>query len=275
MSSSKIEELKKLRENVNLVVNGDSQIIKEAPTIVITNHNCLKDIFYLPMSLSLEDKIISLISSRLIYKKDIKRQEVVNKYLYSMPIEAHGGKNYANLCLDSAANLLAEGYNLNIFPEGAYINDKEHVYKGRTGAARILFSAKEKGINPNIVPISINVSQIDVDLDSYNLNEDDRVIVNILNPIDYNDIYYDYKNSSSFVERNANLHKIIDNGMKAIAKSLNREYVDSYIELYPKKNVIFEDGEKIDTDIAKKKQYYLVYKKSLENRCKSLKKVLK
>lgn len=275
MSSSKIEELKKLRENVNLVVNGDSQIIKEAPTIVITNHNCLKDIFYLPMSLSLEDKIISLISSRLIYKKDIKRQEVVNKYLYSMPIEAHGGKSYANLCLDSAANLLAEGYNLNIFPEGAYINDKEHVYKGRTGAARILFSAKEKGINPNIVPISINVSQIDVDLDSYNLNEDDRVIVNILNPIDYNDIYYDYKNSSSFVERNANLHKIIDNGMKAIAKSLNREYVDSYIELYPKKNVIFEDGEKIDTDIAKKKQYYLVYKKSLENRCKSLKKVLK
>ena len=40
-------------------------------------------------------------------------------------------------------------------------------------------------------------------------------------------------------------------------------------------NVIFENGEKIDTDIARKKQYYIVYKRGLENRCKSLKKVLK
>lgn len=92
MSSIKIEELKKLRNSINLEVNGNPEIIKESPTIVITNHNCLKDIFYLPISLSEEDKIISLISSRLIYKRDIKRQEVVNKYLYSMPIEAHGGK---------------------------------------------------------------------------------------------------------------------------------------------------------------------------------------
>ena len=261
MSSSKIEELKKLRNSIDLVVNGKPEIIKESPTIVITNHNCLKDIFYLPMSLSEEDKIISLISSRLIYKRDIKRQEVVNRYLYSMPIEAHGGKEYANLCLDSAANLLSNGYNLNIFPEGAYIDDKEHVYKGRTGAARILFRAKENGVNPNIIPISIN--------------ENDKVVVNVLDPIDYTDTYYDYKNSSSFEEKNANLHKIIDIGMRSIAESLNREYVDSYIELCPKKNVIFETGEKVDTDIARKKQYYIVYKRGLENRCKSLKKVLK
>lgn len=275
MSSSKIEELKKLRNSINLVVNGKPEIIKESPTIVICNHNCLKDIFYLPMSLSEEDKIISLISSRLIYKRDIKRQEIVNRYLYSMPIEAHGGKEYANLCLDSAANLLSNGYNLNIFPEGAYIDDKEHVYKGRTGAARILFSAKENGINPNIIPISIDVSQTEADLDSYNLNGNDKVVVNVLDPIDYTDTYYDYKNSSSFEEKNANLHKIVDIGMRSIAESLNREYVDSYIELCPKKNVIFENGEKIDTDIARKKQYYIVYKRGLENRCKSLKKVLK
>ena len=55
MSSSKIEELKKLRNSIDLVVNGKPEIIKESPTIVITNHNCLKDIFYLPMSLSEED----------------------------------------------------------------------------------------------------------------------------------------------------------------------------------------------------------------------------
>ena len=228
---------------------------------MITNHNCLKDIFYLPMSLSEEDKIISLISSRLIYKRDIKRQEVVNKYLYSMPIEAHGGKEYANLCLDSAANLLSNGYNLNIFPEGAYIDDKEHVYKGRTGAARILFSAKENGINPNIIPISIDVSQTEADLDSYNLNENDKVVVNVLDPIDYTDTYYYYKNSSSFEEKNANLHKIMDIGMRAIAESLNREYVDSYIELCPKKNVIFdEQSEQKRQEII---DYFSKYKKDV------------
>ena len=270
MSSSKIEELKKLRNSINLEVNGNPEIIKESPTIVITNHNCLKDIFYLPMSLSEEDKIISLISSRLIYKIDIKRQEIVNRYLYSMPIEAHGGKEYANLCLESAASLLSNGYNLNIFPEGAYIDDKEHVYKGRTGASRILFRAKENGINPNIIPISIDVSQTEADLDSYNLNENDKVVVNVLDPIDYTDTYYDYKNSSSFEEKNANLHKIIDIGMRSIAESLNREYVDSYIELYPKGNVIFENGEKIDTTTANQDIYVSSYKQSIEERIKLL-----
>ena len=45
MSSSKIEELKKLRNSIDLVVNGKPEIIKESPTIVICNNNCLKDIF--------------------------------------------------------------------------------------------------------------------------------------------------------------------------------------------------------------------------------------
>ena len=44
--SSKIEELKELRDKINLSVNGNFEILNSAPTIVITNHNCLKDIFY-------------------------------------------------------------------------------------------------------------------------------------------------------------------------------------------------------------------------------------
>lgn len=265
-----MEELKKLRDKINLSVNGNPEILNSAPTIVITNHNCLKDIFYLPMSLSFEDKIISLISSRLIYKKDIERQEIVNRYLYSMPIEAHGGGVYANLCLESAARLLSDGYNLNIFPEGAYIDDKEHVYKGRTGAARILFLSREKGIKANIVPVSIDISSTDMDLDSYDLNRDDIVNVNILEPLDYEEAYYNYENSSNFEEKNNSLHMIIDDGMRSIAKSLNREYIDSYIELYPKGNVIFENGEKIDTTTANQDTYVSSYKQSIEERAKLL-----
>lgn len=272
--SSKIEELRKLRNNIELVVNGDPTVLHEAPTIVITNHNCLKDIFYLPMSLSKETQIISLISSRLIYKNEKERQNLVNKYLYSMPIEAHGGKSYVNLCLNSAAKLLYEGNNLNVFPEGAYIDDKEHVYKGRTGAIRILFSAKEKGSHPNIVPIALAVDSVDNNLDSYDLSTHDKVVVNILKPINYNDAYYNYKNSANLQEKNINLHKVIDTGMMAIANSLDREYIDSYIELYPKGNVIFADGKKIDTNIAQNQSYILQYKNDIEKRSKSLKKVL-
>lgn len=187
-----------------------------------------------------------------------------------MPIEAHGGSVYANLCLESAARLLSDGYNLNIFPEGAYIDDKEHVYKGRTGAARILFLSREKGIKANIVPVSIDISSTDMDLDSYDLNRDDIVNVNILEPLDYEEAYYNYENSSNFEEKNNSLHMIIDDGMRSIAKSLNREYIDSYIELYPKGNVIFKNGEKIDTTTANQDTYVSSYKQSIEERAKLL-----
>ena len=273
--SSKIEALKKLRDNINLSINGDPQVLTEAPTIIITNHNCLKDIFYLPMGLTNEDKIISLISSRLIYKKDVERQKIVDKFLYSMPIEAHGGTIYAKLCLDSATELLVAGNHLNIFPEGAYINDSNHVYKGRTGAVRILFSAKAKGIHPNFLPIAIEIHSPDNNLDSYNLHPNDKVTINILNPINYHDIYYNYQNSSTFEEKNTQLHKITEIGMQSIANSLNREYIDSYIELSPKGNVMFANGEKIATNLAKTNSYILRYKSEIETRSKSLKRTLK
>lgn len=58
--------------------------------------------------------------------------------------------------------------------------------------------------------------------------------------------------------------------MRSIAESLNREYVDSYIELYPKGNVIFENGEKIDTTTANQDIYVSSYKQSIEERIKLL-----
>ena len=96
MITNKLDELKKLKNDL-IKVNGLENIDNKIPSIIISNHNCLMDIFYLPLVLN--NEIVSLISPRLIYKKVENRQETVNKYLYAMPIEAHGGKTYSNICI--------------------------------------------------------------------------------------------------------------------------------------------------------------------------------
>ena len=55
---NKLEELKKLREHVNLVVKNLDNYPKDEINVLVSNHNCLMDIFYLPMALP--EEIISL-----------------------------------------------------------------------------------------------------------------------------------------------------------------------------------------------------------------------
>ena len=112
MITNKLDELKKLKNDL-IKVNGLENIDNKIPSIIISNHNCLMDIFYLPLVLN--NEIVSLISPRLIYKKIENRQETVNKYLYAMPIEAHGGKTYSNICINKATELLNNNISLNIF----------------------------------------------------------------------------------------------------------------------------------------------------------------
>ena len=160
---SKLDLLKGIRDEININIEGIENIDFDAPNLFVSNHNCLMDIFYLPMSVDIP--IVDMISARLIYKRVLDRQKMVNDYLYSMPIEAHGGKVYSDMCLDSGVKLLNSGISLGIFPEGAYVPGN-NIYRGRTGASRILFSAMNEGVDVNLVPVGINVSG-DFDLDSY------------------------------------------------------------------------------------------------------------
>lgn len=48
---SKLDELKKLRNQVNLVIKNLDNYPKDEINVLVSNHNCLMDIFYLPMSL--------------------------------------------------------------------------------------------------------------------------------------------------------------------------------------------------------------------------------
>ena len=255
---SKINELKELRDRV--VIFGKENIPKDAPSVIVTNHNRLKDIFYI-LTVSNGD-IVSLVSARIVYKKDIERLNVVNKYLNAFPIEAHGGKQYSDMCLKYASEMLCNNISLSIFPEGAYIEDTEHVYKGRTGAARILFDSLDNLPQAYFLPISINIDAKD-DLDSFDLNNSDKVEIKILDPIDPKDYYNNYIDSNK-EDRNLILHEITDNGMKKIASSLGREYVDEYIELFPKGNVIFSDGNVVDKELAQNRKYLERYEKDLK-----------
>lgn len=258
---SKLDELKKLREQLQLQINGKDNIPKDAPSIIICNHNRLMDIFYLP--LAFDKDIISVVSARLVYKNDYERKKYVNNYLYALPLEAHGGKIYSQLCLNEAKNILKNGISLSIWPKGAYIDDTDNVYKGRTGAARILFATLNDNKYAYFLPVSIDI-KTDDDLDNYIPNSNDEITINISNPIETKEYIYSYNNSVYKDEKNTILHDITNHGMKVIASSLNRNYVDNYIELTPKGNVIFSDGEKIETKEAQKKEYVSKYEKDLK-----------
>ena len=263
----KLDVLKSIRDEINISINGSENINYDSPCLFVSNHNCLMDIFYLPMSIDVP--IVDMISARLIYKKVFDRQKMVNDYLYSMPIEAHGGKVYSDMCLDSGVSLLNSGISLGIFPEGAYVNGN-NIYRGRTGASRILFGAMDMGIDVNLVPVGINVFG-EYDLDSYAF--DDRMVnVSILPSVDCSNWYDMFKESNTFSDKNNALHGPIDICMKCIADAMDRPYVDEYIELYPKGNVIFSNGETVLTGLAQCSEFVNEYKTELNDRIKVLKK---
>ena len=66
---SRLERLKYLRNEVNLQIKGLDNYPKDATVMMFVNHTCLLDIFYLPMGLP--EDIVSAVSARLMYKKDI------------------------------------------------------------------------------------------------------------------------------------------------------------------------------------------------------------
>ncbi len=51
-----------------------------------------------------------------------------------------------------------------------------------------------------------------------------------------------------------------------IAKVLNKTFCNEYIELYPKNNVIFENGCTVDKNIAQDKYYIDLYENEIRNR---------
>ncbi len=267
---NKLENLKELQNKVNLIVKNIDNYPKDEINVVVANHNCLMDIFYLPMALP--NEIVSLISARLVYKNEQERKDIVNKYLYAMPIEAHGGRVYTDMCLNKSLEFLLNKKSVSIFPEGAYVYDRK-VFKGHTGASRLVYNARNNNQQVNLVPVSIYVSRND-DLDSYDKIGDD-VEITILPPIDYETSYYNYKYAKNNEEKNIFLHQPIDIAMKQIADNLNVPYENNYIKLRNKGNVIFNDGLLVDTVTAQQDEYVNRYNEELKEESLKLLRIMK
>ena len=260
---SKLEKLRQLRKQLNIYVQGQEKITTEDPYVFVSNHNCLMDIFYLPMAVDVP--MIDMISSRVIYKNNPRRQKMVEDYLYSMPVEVHAGKVYSDMCLKSAVSLLKSGINIGIFPEGAYLSDNT-VHRGRTGVCRILYAATNMGVSPKLLPVSINTHGF-TDLDSYDL-DDRRVDIQILDPVSYDKSYQKFLYAKNVSEKNKYLHEPVDICMQRIAQSMNRPYKNEYIELLPRDSIIFSNGSSIGIKEAQDERYISSYQKSLDDRRK-------
>lgn len=231
------------------------------------------DIFCLPAAIP--EPVISLISARLIYKKILERQKMVNNNLYALPIEAHGGVDYANMCLETGVSMLQQGYSINIFPEGAYIVENGYVYRGRTGASRMLFSCYKKGISVLLLPVAIKVNCSEASLDSYEINTQDKISINILKPMNFQEEYNKFNESKTQWQQNIYLHAVMDKSMQQIANSLNKTYSMEYIQLTPKNNVIFKNGQTITTTEAQETRYLNRYQKELNENVNELSRELK
>ncbi len=259
---SKLEELEKLRKQFNLIVNGLNNYPKGEINVLVSNHNCLMDIFYLPMAIP--EELVSLISARLVYKNEDDRKYIVNKYLNAFPIEAHGGRKYTKMCLEHASEILQSGRSVNIFPEGAYVLEN-NIYKGHTGASRIIYDARKNISQINLVPVSISISKKE-DLENYKNLGGGVIEITILPSIDYKEAYYNYNYAKNYEEANEFLHIPIDIAMKNIANNLKMAYVDNYIELKPKGNVMFADGSVVDVNLAQQNEFAQKYNCELMKR---------
>lgn len=94
-------------------------------------------------------------------------------------------------------------------------------------------------------------------------------------PINYEEAYYNFRHASSQTERNASLHVPIDIAMKSIATTLGIPYVDEYIELRPKGNVIFKDGSTVETSLAQSEEYLARYNEELMTRALKISRSIK
>lgn len=272
VKGEKYQKLQELKEKLNFIVEGLENYPKDnRPIYYIANHSCLMDIFYL--SMAVPDNQIMVVSNRIVYKPIKEKQDTINNYLYTLPLEPTG-KVYADISINAASEILASGVNLSIFPEGVY-NDRTAITRGRTGMARILFETCRKGIMPYLVPIAIDVDTKDPTLDRYTICEDDNVEVKILEPVDYEYLIRGYFKSDSIKEKNAILHEVTDECMQNIAEALSVPFTGEYKPAIPKDNIMFQDGTTIALEEAGLEKNIDRFKTEINTRTEKLIRVLR
>lgn len=236
-------------------VNGLENIDTSCSSVFISNHTYLMDIFFINQIL--EKEIATAISSRLLFKDEPERKKLINKFINPVPIEVHAGRNYINMCLNSLSNLLLNNISFNIFPEGAYLEQSNNIYKAHTGCIRALYEAS-KEVKVNLIPIAIDVQSKINNLNSYNISPS-KVNISILKPIEYHEYFNLFLNTHD----NKFLHLPLDQAMKNIAEEINKNYILHYIELRTRDDIIWPTGERYNIESVLTNNYVEEYQQNL------------
>ena len=247
----------------NIHVKGIENIPNKGNNLFIVNHSCFLDIYLIPYILNMP--CISMVSANSLFGMNEDRKQNLNKLLYPYPIEPRANKHYKYTIFKGATKLL-ENNNIVIFPQGVFDHDKK-ISKARTGAIRILFDALEtKKEVYNIIPIALNVSNInEKNIQSSVVWDDFKASISILPPFYYNSYFKKYKRNNSFEDKKIILHDLMDTIMKRIADDLNFEYNDNYIPLYDMDGFWFPDGEFVSFLESENENLYNKYEKQIDS----------
>lgn len=141
-----------------------------------------------------------------------------------------------------ARSALHEGWPVIAFPEGAYTGEQE-VTKGRTGAIRLLFEAKDQGTEAQFLPIGIDTVADKDSLDELISTKPIRITIG--EPIDYESLYREYSSAEDDASRKQVFRTMTDIAMRTIAELSHRPYKDEFIPLRPRSTIILESGEEV------------------------------
>jgi 1-acyl-sn-glycerol-3-phosphate acyltransferase len=120
--------------------DGISNVPREGPAIIASNHLSFSDHFFAP--LPLPRKVVFLAKSEYFTGRGLKG--LVSKAFFSgvgqIPVDRSGGEA-SERALRTGLRVLAAGNLLGIYPEGTRTPDGR-LYRGKTGVARLALEAK-------------------------------------------------------------------------------------------------------------------------------------
>lgn len=252
----KDELLKEFFKNSNINVHGLENIPNYGTNIYFSNHLCMNDIFLLKYILK---DAVNIVSSNSLFKEG-ERKELYNKLLTPFPLEVRAGKNYTDVCLEKITDLLINRINIIIFPEGVF-SDNNKLYKAHTGAVRTLFKAKEINNNINVVPICIEIKDLDDEKKQMNKPWDNFTVnITILKTFNYETYYNKYKENND----NDMIRILTDDVMLEIAKTKDVPYMNEYGKLYDIDGFFFPNGKYITFEESDNKEYQDEYKSQID-----------
>ncbi|YAL84462.1 1-acyl-sn-glycerol-3-phosphate acyltransferase [Dermacoccaceae bacterium W4C1] len=221
-------------------VDGETNVPKEGPAILASNHLSFSDSIFLP--LVLERRITFPAKMEYFTGKGVKGRATAMfmRGVGQIPIDRSGGKA-SEAAIQSGLNVLADGGLFGIYPEGTRSPDGR-LYKGKTGVARMALEAgvpvlpvamidTDKAqptgtVIPTIMRVGVRIGK-PMDFSRYAGMEDDRFVLRsitdeimyelmLLSGQEYVDVY-----AASAKERLSEMVRELGDGAAALGQAIS------------------------------------------------------